>query len=159
MPAPDPWTTFLDWLTTMVVPDWTALVATLPFLVVVGVAAPLFSLIVLAWVWHFFRKRRARFETGEPEGVPAPLGADGLPTFPTNVPYCLEHSVIYPASSVRCAVDSADLSVRCPVDGTVRDASIQTCSGCGTKFVLGASGGSVLVRRSAGPPEGGAAVA
>ena len=63
-----------------------------------------------------------------------------LPVFPANVPYCLEHSIIYPASRVRCEVDGADLSVRCPVDGTVRDASIQTCSGCGTRFVLGASG-------------------
>ena len=79
--------------------------------------------------------------------------------FPPNVPYCLEHSIIYPATDVRCAVDGADLSVRCPVDGTVRDASIQTCSGCGTRFVLGAGSAAALVRAPSGPPEGGAAVA
>ena len=83
----------------------------------------------------------------------------GCPVFPPNVPYCLEHSLIYPASRVRCEVDGTDLSVRCPVDGTVRDASIQTCSGCGTRFVLGASSAPALVVRHAGPPEGGAAVA
>ena len=159
MPAPDPWTYFLTWLTTVIVPNWTELVNMLPFWVVLGIAGPIVSLIVLAWVWHFLRKPRARIEKGQPAGVPAPLGADGLPMFPANVPYCLEHSIIYPSTDVRCAVDGTDLSVRCPVDGTVRDASIQTCSGCGTRFVLGASSVPALIVRHAGPPEGGAAVA
>jgi len=159
VPAPDPWTYFLTWLTTVIVPNWTELVNMLPFWVVLGIAGPIVSLIVLAWVWHFLRKPRARIEKGQPAGVPAPLGADGLPMFPANVPYCLEHSIIYPSTDVRCAVDGTDLSVRCPVDGTVRDASIQTCSGCGTRFVLGASSAPTLVIRRAGPPEGGAAVA
>jgi len=159
VPAPDPWTYFLNWLTTVMVPNWTELVNMMPLWVVLGVAAPILTLLALAWVWHFLRKPRARIETGHPEGVPAPRGADGLPMFPTNTPYCLEHSIIYPATDVRCAVDDSDLSVRCPVDGTVRDASIQTCTGCGTRFVLGASLSGALVVRHAGPPEGGAAVA
>jgi hypothetical protein len=159
VPAPDPWTYFLDWLTTVIVPNWTELVSMLPFWILLGVVGPILTLIALAWVWHFMTKPRARVETGEPEGFPAPMGADGLPAFPANVPYCLEHSLIYPASRARCAVDGTDLSVRCPVDGTVRDASIQTCSGCGTRFVLGASSVPALVVRHAGPPEGGAAVA
>jgi len=159
VPAPDPWTYFLTWLTTIIVPNWTQLVSMFPLWIVLGVAAPILTLIVLAWVWHFLRKPRARIETGQPEGIAAPLGADGLPVFPPNVPYCLEHSIIYPSTRVRCEIDSTDLSVRCPVDGTVRDASIQTCSGCGTRFVLGASSTSALVVRHAGPPEGGAAVA
>jgi hypothetical protein len=159
VPAPDPWTTFLDWLTTIVVPDWTALVSMMPFFVILGLVGPIVSLIVLAWVWHFLRKRRAHLSTSEPEGVVAAMGADGTPVFPANVPFCLEHSLIYPSSRVRCEIDGADLSVRCPVDDTVRDASIQLCSACGTRYVLGASSAPVLVRRSAGPPEGGAAVA
>ncbi len=159
MPAPDPWTTFLDWLTTVVVPNWTELVNMMPFWVFVGVTAPILTLILLAWVWHWLRKPRARVERIEPEGALAPIGDDGKPIFPPNVPYCLEHGLIYPASRIRCEIDSTDLSVRCPVDGTVRDASIQVCSGCGTRFVLGAGSTSTLVRRPSGPPQGGAAVA
>lgn len=155
----DPWTAFLDWLTTIVVPDWTSLISTLPLLLLVGVVGPILSLLMLAWAWHFLRKRRARIDIGEPEGVLAPMGADGLPVFPANAPYCLEHGIIYPSSRVRCEIDSADLSVRCPVDGTVRDAGVQLCSGCGTRFVLGAASVPALVRRPTGPPEGGAAVA
>ena len=64
----------------------------LPFWIVLGVVGPIISLIALAWVWHFLRKPRARIETDQPEGYPAPLGADGLPAFPPNVPYCLEHA-------------------------------------------------------------------
>ncbi len=131
----------------------------LPFWVVLGVVAPILTLLMLAWVWHFLRKPRPRVHIGEPEAVAAPRATDGLAIFPPNVPYCLEHSLIYPASRSRCEIDGTDLSVRCPVDGTVRDASIHTCSGCGTKFVLGASSVPALVVRRAGPPEGGAAVA
>jgi hypothetical protein len=159
VPAPDPWTNFLDWLTTVIVPNWTELVNMMPFWVVLGVVGPIVSLIALAWIWHFMRKARPKVAMQEPEGIPAPLGADGLPVFPPNVPFCLEHSIIYPSTRVRCEIDGTDLNVRCPVDGTVRDASIQTCSGCGTKFVLGASSVPALVVRHAGPPEGGAAVA
>lgn len=159
MPAPDPWTYFLDWLTTVLVPNWTELVNMLPFWVVLGVVGPILSLLMLAWVWHFLRKPRARVRTSEPEAVAAPRGADGLAVFPANVHFCIEHSLIYPPSRERCEIDGMDLNVRCPVDGTVRDASIQTCSGCGTKFVLGASSVPALVVRRAGPPEGGAAVA
>ena len=67
------------------------------------------------------------------------------------------------ASSIRraphAAVDRADLSVACPVDGTVRAASIQTCPACGTRFVLGAGSSPTLVTGRSGPPEGGAAIA
>lgn len=131
----------------------------LPFWIVLGVVGPILSLLMLAWVWHFLRKPRARVSMGEPEGTSAPLDADGLPAFPPNVPYCLEHAVIYPPSRTRCEIDGADLSVRCPVDGTVRDAAIETCDGCGTRYVLGAGLMPALVVRHAGPPAGGAAVA
>jgi hypothetical protein len=56
-------------------------------------------------------------------------------------------------------VDGDPLSVICPVDGTVRNAEIDTCSACGTKFKLGATAPSSVVLSSDGPPEGGAAVA
>ena len=103
--------------------------------------------------------RRPQVGVAETEPQLAALDAGGAPVFPANIPYCAEHRLVFPASAVRCTVDGADLSVRCPVDGTVRDASIQTCTACGTRYVLGAASTSALVRRPAGPPEGGAAVA
>ena len=72
MPAPDPWTYFLDWLTTVVVPNWTELVSMLPFWVFVGVTAPILTLILLAWVWHFLRKPRARRGQGRAGGRSRP---------------------------------------------------------------------------------------
>lgn len=159
MPAPDPWTYFLTWLTTVIVPNWTELVNMLPLWIMVGVTGPILTLLALGWVWHWLRKARPRVQSHEPGPVTAPLDSAGDPVFPPNMPYCLEHGLIYPASADRCNVDGADLSVRCPVDGTVRDVAIQICAGCGTRFILGAGSAPVLVRRTAGPPEGGAAVA
>jgi hypothetical protein len=157
--SPDPWTYFLDWLTTVLVPDWTELVSMLPFFLLLGVVGPILTLIGLMWVWHLFTARRAKVRVADRAPEPAALDAGGAPVFPANTPYCATHSLVFPGSAVRCTVDGADLSVRCPVDGTVRDASIQTCAGCGTRYVLGAVSTSALVRRVSGPPEGGAAVA
>ena len=159
MPAPDPWTAFLTWLTTVIVPNWTELVSMLPFFLVLGVVGPILSLIMLAWVWHFFKRRRAHIHLAIPEAFPAPRDARGEPRFPPNVPFCLEHALIYPASRVTCEIDGANLSVRCPVDGTARASSLQICSACGTRYVLGASKAPALIERRGRPPEGGAAVA
>ena len=101
----------------------------------------------------------ARVKVAEPEPTLAELDAGGQPMFPANVPYCGEHGLLFALSAVRCTIDGADLSVRCPVDHTVRDAALQTCTACGTRFVLGAASTSALVRRTVGPPPGGAAVA
>ncbi len=159
METPDPWTAILDQLTKVLVPDWAGLILLLPFLLIVGVLAPILTLIALAWGWHWLTDRRARIKVAEPEVQVAALDAGGQPDYPANVPYCGEHRLVFPPSATRCSVDGADLSVRCPVDDTVRDASIQTCAACGTRFVLGAASTSALVRRAAGPPPGGAAVA
>ena len=155
----DPWTTLLDWLSTVIVPNWTQLVGMLPFFLLLGVAGPLLSLIVLLWVWYFFKRRRAHVSVTEPDAVPAPLDAGGRPLFPPNAPYCLEHAVVYPPSRTACEVDGSNLAIRCPVDGTVRPATQQTCTACGTRFVLGSGSTPALVRRSGHPPEGGAAAA
>jgi hypothetical protein len=157
--SPDPWTYFLNWLTTVVVPNWSELVNMLPFWILLGVVGPILTLLALAWTWHLVTDRRARVRITETEPALAALDTGGSPVFPPNIPYCAEHGLVFPPSAVRCTVDGADLAVRCPVDGTVRDASIQTCTACGTRFVLGAASTSVMVRRPAGPPPGGAAVA
>jgi hypothetical protein len=159
MDSPDPWSAVLDQLSKALIPDWSGLIALLPFLLIVGVLGPIFSLLALAWGWHWLSARRARVKVAEPGPALAELDAGGQPVFPANVPYCGEHGLLFAASAVRCTVDGADLSVRCPVDNTVRDAAIQTCTACGTRFVLGAASTSALVRRTVGPPPGGAAVA
>jgi hypothetical protein len=159
MPAPDPWTAFLDWLSTVIIPNWGELISMLPFFLVVGVIGPLVTLIGLLWVWYLIHRSRGRVQRDERQAVRAPLHADGRPVFPPNVPYCAEHGLLYPPRVGRCEIDRADLSVTCPVDGTVRVASVQTCPACGTRFVLGAGSTATLVSGSSGPPEGGAAVA
>ena len=157
--SPDPWTSFLDWLTTVLVPAWGELIALLPYVLLLTIVGPILTLIVLMWGWHFIKRRRGRVKRGEPEPVPAPRGDDGLPVFPPNQPYCEKHALIYPPRARACTLNGDPLSVACPVDGTVRNAQFDTCSACGTKFKLGATSGGAVVLSSDGPPEGGAAVA
>jgi hypothetical protein len=157
--ATDPWTAFLDWLTTVMVPDWNELVNMLPLFLVLGVVGPIVTLLVLMWVWYVFQRERPRIETEELAAMPAERDAAGEPVFPPNVPFCRVHAAIYSPSHVRCDRDGAELSVICPIDATIRAASEQTCRVCGTRYVLGASTIPALVRRPGSPPPGGAAVA
>lgn len=155
----DPWTAFLDWLTTVVVPDWSELVSMLPLFVLVGVVGPILTLLVLMWLWYAVHRRAGRVRVAVAEVVAAPRDAAGDAVYPPNVPYCPTHGLIYPPDRTTCEVDGSNLLVRCPVDGTVREAAIQTCTACGTRFVLGAGRLPQLVERTGRPPSGGAAVA
>jgi hypothetical protein len=157
--SPDPWSAFLDWLTTVLVPAWGELIGLLPYLVIVGVVGPLLTLIVLMWGWHLLSRRRGKVRRGPAEAAPAPRDEGGQPVFPVNVPYCQEHALVFPARARACTLDGEPLSVRCPVDGTVRNAELDTCTACGTRFKLGAAVPSSVVLANDGPPEGGAAVA
>jgi hypothetical protein len=159
MPAPDPWSAFLDWLTTVMIPNWGELVSMLPFFLILGLVGPIITLIGVLWVWYFLNRRRGRVRREERQAVLAPIGEDGKPVFPPNVPYCEQHGLIFPPRVTRCEIDRADLSVACPVDGTVRAASVQTCPACGTRYVLGAASSPTLITGRGGPPAGGAAVA
>lgn len=159
MPPPDPWTSFLDWLTTVLVPDWGGLVDLLPFFVLMGVVGPILTLLVLMWAWYLSHRRRGHVRRAEAQAAVAPRGEDGRPVFAPNLPHCQEHALVYPPRATNCEIDRADLSVICPVDGTVRAAAAQTCPACGTRFVLGATATPTLVSPGGGPPEGGAAVA
>jgi len=159
VPAPDPWTAFLNFLQTVVSPNWGELISMLPLFLLLGVVGPILSLIMLLWVWHFLHGRKGRVRIAEPEAMPAQLDAKGQPIYAPNVPYCEAHALIYPAAATTCEVDGDELSVSCPVDHTVRVASQQVCRACGTRYVLGASRTALTVRRTGRPPEGGAAVA
>ena len=155
----DPWTAFLDWLTTVLVPNWNELVAMLPLWVLVGVTGPIVSLLALAWVYHFITRPRARVRAVEPDVRAAERDVDGAFVIPANVPYNASLGLIYPPDRTQCEVDGSNLMVRCPVDGTVREAAIQVCRACGTKYVLGAASTPMLVQRTGRPPAGGAAAA
>jgi len=155
----DPWTSFLDWLATVLVPSWGELIGLLPYVLLGTIIGPILSIIVLMWAWHLLGRRRGHVHRGEPQPAPAPLDAGGSPVFPPNVPYCKDHALIFPARARACAMNGDPLSVACPVDGTVRNAEIDTCSACGTKFKLGATTGSSVVLAADGPPSGGAAIA
>jgi len=155
----DTWTSFLDWLATVFVPAWGELIGLLNYIVLASIAGPILAIIVLMWGWYLIKRRRGVVSRGEPEPAPAPIDAEGAAVFPANVPYCEQHALIYPARARACLMNGDPLSVTCPVDGTVRNAEIDTCSACGTKFKLGANSASSVVLVSDGPPEGGAAVA
>lgn len=155
----DPWTAFLDWLGTVLSPAWGELIDLMPIVVVIGVIGPLISIIALLWVWYLLHRKRGHVQRQEAQAVSALHDDGGSPVFPPNVPYCEEHALIYPARATDCEIDRAGLDVVCPVDGTVRSATVQVCPGCGTRYVLGATSSPVVVSASGGPPEGGAAVA
>ena len=38
--SPDPWTSFLEWLTTVLVPAWGELISLLPYVIIGGTAGP-----------------------------------------------------------------------------------------------------------------------
>lgn len=155
----DPWTAFLSWLSTILIPDWNGLISLLPILVILGVTGPGLSLLMLYWLYHAFTDRRGRVRHAEREPVPAPVGDDGLTAYPANAPYCPTHELLYPANARNCSVDNEELLVRCPIDQTTRAASQSLCRVCGTRYQLGASLSPVVVSRQGQPPEGGAAIA
>jgi hypothetical protein len=155
----DPWTAFLQWLQTILVPDWSGLIQLMPILLIVGVVGPALSLLALYWLYVIFTTRRGKVRFDEPTPQPAERAADGSPIFPANVPYCRTHELIYPAKYRECEIDSEELNVRCPVDDTVRVAGQELCRTCGTRYQLGASLAPVVVRSHGQPPAGGAAIA
>ncbi len=155
----DPWTSFLDWLTTVLVPAWGELIGLLPYVILGTIVGPILTIIVLMWVWYLVKRRRGHVHRGEVHPSAAALDDEDRPVFPPNVPYCEDHALIYPARATVCNIDGLPLSVACPVDGTVRDATARTCTACGTEYKLGAKSGSTMVLAEDGPPEGGAAIA
>ena len=155
----DPWTSFLDWLQTLIVPDWNAVISIVPLLLLLGVVGPILSLMMLMQLRYVMHRKPGRVRIAEAAAVPAERGPDGEAIYPHNVPFCEEHAVLYPVNARACEIDRGELSVRCPIDSTTRPASQELCRACGTRYVLGASQTPLVVRRTGRPPEGGAAIA
>ena len=160
MPPPvDPWTAFLQWLQTIIVPDWSGLIALLPILIVLGVLGPALTLMAAYWVYVLATNRRGKVRVEDPLPVAATELADGNYDYPSNEPYCPTHHLIYPPITRACPIDGEELQVRCPVDSSVRVASQQLCRTCGTRYQLGAAVAPIVVTRRGAPPAGGAAIA
>ena len=120
---------------------------------------PALSLLVLYWIYNRAREKSGKVRLDDAQPIAVAANADGTYTYPPNIPYCSIHHLRYPPTAHECAIDRGDLQVRCPVDDTVRPAGQQLCRSCGTRYQLGASLTSAVVRRSGTPPAGGAAVA
>jgi hypothetical protein len=45
----DPWTAFLNWLSTILIPDWNGLIGLLPILLIIGVVGPGLTFLGLYW--------------------------------------------------------------------------------------------------------------
>jgi hypothetical protein len=158
-PPTDAWNQILQWLQGIIIPDWSGLIHLLPVLVILGLTGPILTLLLFYWLYHFLIDRRGRVRTAEIDVRPAERGPDGAPIFPVNTPYCIEHELVFPPTARECSVDGDELTVRCPVDDSVRVATQQLCRVCGTRYQLGAAVSPVVVQRRHGPPEGGAAIA
>ena len=158
--AVDPWTAFLQWLQTILIPDWNGLIQLLPILLILGVVGPGLSLLALYWFYVVATSRRGKVKIDqEMNPMPADHAHDGTAIYSPNVPYCPTHELLYPATAKTCDVDGEELQVRCPIDETVRVASQPLCRTCGTRYELGASLAPVTIRRQGRPPAGGAAIA
>lgn len=158
-PTPvDPWTSFLNWLQTVIIPDWGGLISLLPVLLIIGLIGPVLTLLAVYWLYVRITVRRGKVRTYDPEPVPAEIDGAGNYAYPPNAPYCPSHHLIYPPTYRECPVDHEELLVRCPVDGAVRVAEQQLCRTCGTRYQLGVALTPLEVRHGR-PPAGGAAVA
>jgi hypothetical protein len=155
----DAWTAFLNWLSTILIPDWNGLIELLPILLILGVLGPGITLLALYWMYHRLNQRRGKVRWDEPQPTVVEPQADGSYIYPVNAPYCPTHHLVFPGTATVCSIDGEELRVRCPVDDSIRVASQQLCRTCGTRYQLGASLAPIVIRRSGTPPAGGAAVA
>jgi hypothetical protein len=149
------WTDFLGFLSTIVIPDWTAVIGLLPLLLLIGVVGPLLSIILLGWLGYGLTKPRTTVRYVE--GVrTAPLNHLGEPIFPAGEPYCPDDGLIYAFGTILCDRDRTPLSLRCPKCELIRDASVEACGNCG--LVLKFEPRALIVATDK-PPPGGAALA
>lgn len=149
------WSDLLGFLSTLIIPDWAALIALLPLFVLIGIVGPLLTLALLAWLGYSVTKPRVKVRYDEGTKV-APRDHLGRPIVPAGEPYCPRDGLIYPFGTVRCDEDKSALLVRCPKCDVVRDAGLTTCGNCGLALNLAPR---AMIVSTDGPPPGGAAIA
>lgn len=153
------WDQVLKVVQALIVPNWNDWIAFVPVALVLGVLGPIFTLLAAAWLHHRLTRRVGHVRLAEPGPAAVARDAAGAPLVPANVPYCSRDGLLYAGRATVCKVCRDELTVRCPVDDTLRPAGDQLCRACGTRYVLAAATAAVAVRRAAGPPDGGAAIA
>ena len=149
------WSDLLGFISKIVIPDWAGLIQLLPLFVLIGIVGPLLSLGVLVWLGYGITKPRVQVRYDEGTKI-APRDHLGRPIVPAGEPCCPRDGLIYPAGTLRCDVDKADLLVRCPKCEVLRTAGISTCGNCG--LTLSFQPRTMIVSTD-GPPPGGAAIA
>jgi hypothetical protein len=149
------WSDFLGFISKLVIPDWSGLIALMPVFVLIGIVGPLLSLALLAWLGYGITKPRVKVSYDEGTKV-APRDHLGRPIVPAGEPYCPRDGPIYPMGTLRCDVDRTDLLVRCPKCDVVRTAGISACGNCGLALNLQPR---AMIVSTDGPPPGGAAIA
>jgi len=146
----------LDIAALVVTPDWGALIGLLPILLLIGVVAPILTLLALGWFIYVVRAPRRRLRQLEPQPVAAAV-VDGAPVYPSGEPYCAVDALVHPDGAVRCVTCRRDLLVRCPRCEVVRAAHVEACPQCG--LVLRVDRRAVALAAPSAPPPGGAAAA
>jgi hypothetical protein len=150
------WNTILDVTSLFVLPDWGALIGLLPVFILLGVVGPLLTFTALGSALYLIRRPRTRMVALEGPRT-AEIAEDGEPVFPPGLPHCRRDALVFDSGTHRCERCHDDLAVICPMCGLGRTALIDTCTDCG--LVLKVRPQAVVVRTSAGPKPGGAAVA
>jgi hypothetical protein len=151
------WTSLLDFIGQVIIPDWGAMIGLFPVLLLLGVIGPFVTILMLAGVVYFIRRPRTSMRYAEGPR-PAQIDDGGKPVFPPGLPYCLADGLVYPSGTTRCEHDEADLWVVCPMCGLGRLAAVGTCGNCG--LVLKVKNRPVTIGPVApSPPPGGAAAA
>ncbi len=149
------WSSLLDLLSKLIIPDWASLIVLLPVFVLIGIVGPLLTLAILGWMGYGILKPRT-VVTYEEGTRTAPRDQLGRIVAPAGEPYCPRDGLIYPSGQQRCDVDHTTLLLRCPKCEVVREATISTCGNCGLSLRLEPR--AMIIARDA-PPPGGAAVA
>lgn len=148
------WHGLIQAISGFVIPDWGALISLIPIYLVIGVVAPLISLLALGWFIYVIRRPRTHLDLVDGP-VPAQIEA-GTPVYPSGEPYCPTDQLVYPFGATRCDSCRRELLVHCPKCTAGRLARIDTCGNCGLVLIIAPRS---LALRPAGPPPGGAAAA
>ncbi|MEO5966203.1 MAG: hypothetical protein ABIR11_12115, partial [Candidatus Limnocylindrales bacterium] len=111
------WTGLIQFTANFVIPDWGQLIGLLPILLLLGVVAPIVTLLALGWLRYGLVKPRVKAGYSDPRRL-APVDAEGNPAFPVGEPYSLLERMIYEPGATR-SIGGDELLVACPKCGLV----------------------------------------